>query len=139
MLRMIGGSEGLRAAAQRLQREHTERGTGDLIREIATSMPDVLKLLTGLARDKRVPLRYRVALWGAIPYLASPIDLIPDFLPGLGQLDDAALVFVTLRWVLGNVEPQLLDEHWHGSPVLLGLIRDLTGPSPTAKKRRWRP
>lgn len=47
-------------------------------------------------------------------YLVSPIDLIPDFVPVLGVLDDALIVVIVLRWVLRGAGPELLREHWPG-------------------------
>jgi uncharacterized membrane protein YkvA (DUF1232 family) len=65
-----------------------------------------------------------------VPYLASPIDLIPDFLPGIGQLDDALLVAVALRYVVRQAGRDVVTELWPGSPaglrVVLAATRDST-------------
>jgi len=78
-----------------------------------------------------VPRRAKVALALLVPYLASPIDLIPDFIPGLGQLDDALLVALALRYVLRRAGPAVVTEHWPGTPDGLRAIFRVVGePAP---------
>jgi uncharacterized membrane protein YkvA (DUF1232 family) len=72
-------------------------------------------LLTRLVRDERVPRRAKWPLLLLLPYLASPIDLIPDFIPVLGQLDDAAFVALALRRVVRKAGPDVVTELWPGS------------------------
>ncbi len=78
-------------------------------------MPDCLVLLRRLLQDERVPRRAKWPLLLLIPYLASPIDLIPDFIPVLGQLDDAAFVALALRRVIRLTGPDVVTELWPGS------------------------
>jgi uncharacterized membrane protein YkvA (DUF1232 family) len=72
-------------------------------------------LVTRLVRDERVPRRAKWPLLLLLPYLASPIDLIPDFIPVLGQLDDAAFVALALRRVVRFAGPSVVTELWPGS------------------------
>jgi uncharacterized membrane protein YkvA (DUF1232 family) len=72
-------------------------------------------LLTRLVRDERLPRRAKWPLLLLLPYLASPIDLIPDFIPVLGQLDDAAFVALALRRVVRLAGPSIVAELWPGS------------------------
>jgi uncharacterized membrane protein YkvA (DUF1232 family) len=72
-------------------------------------------LLTRLVRDERVPRRAKWPLLLLLPYLASPIDLIPDFIPVLGQLDDAAFVALALRRVVRLAGSSIVTELWPGS------------------------
>jgi uncharacterized membrane protein YkvA (DUF1232 family) len=72
-------------------------------------------LLTRLVRDERLPRRAKWPLLLLLPYLASPIDLIPDFIPVLGQLDDAAFVALALRRVVRLAGPSIVTELWPGS------------------------
>jgi uncharacterized membrane protein YkvA (DUF1232 family) len=83
-----------------------------------------------LLGDPRVPRRAKVALALLVPYLVSPIDLIPDFLPGIGQLDDALLVAVAIRYVVRRAGRDVVAELWPGTPgglrVVLAATRDST-------------
>ncbi len=84
-------------------------------REIAAFLPDCAVLIRRLLRDERVPRRAKVALWLLLPYLASPIDLIPDFIPVLGHLDDAVLVAAALAYVVRRSGREVVEELWPGS------------------------
>jgi len=75
----------------------------------------------------RVPRRAKVALALLLAYLVSPLDLVPDFIPVVGQLDDAVLVAVVLRFCLRRCEPEVLDELWSGSQSGLVLLRRAIG------------
>jgi len=86
-------------------------------------LPQCLALFGRLALDRRIPLRRRCLLWGACAYLASPIDLIPDFIPVVGYLDDAALVAVVLAWILRKTPGPILDELWPGDQETLQMLR----------------
>jgi uncharacterized membrane protein YkvA (DUF1232 family) len=92
-------------------------------RALARFIPDCLVLFKRLLADPRVP-RYRKALLVLLlGYLAFPIDLIPDFIPVVGQLDDVIISAVVLRIVLRGGGPALFDQHWPGSPEGGALIR----------------
>ena len=91
-------------------------------RAIARLVPDCLVLARRLLRDPAVPLRHKIALAGLIAYLASPIDLVPDFVPIIGHLDDAALVVLLIRALIRAGGPQLIRRHWPGSARGLALV-----------------
>ena len=69
-----------------------------------------------------MPRRAKVALGLLVPYLASPIDLIPDFLPGIGQLDDVLLVAAALRYVVRRAGSEVVAEHWPGTADGLRIV-----------------
>ena len=83
-------------------------------RVVATVLPDCLFLLRSLLRDPRVPTRRKLLVGALLAYLAMPFDLIPDFIPIAGQLDDAIVVVLVLRSMLRSGGPELLREHWRG-------------------------
>jgi uncharacterized membrane protein YkvA (DUF1232 family) len=92
-------------------------------RALAGLVPDCLVLVRRLLRDPRAPRRTKVALWLLIGYLLLPIDLVPDFIPVAGQLDDAILVALVLRSFLRAGGAALVREHWPGPERTLGALR----------------
>ena len=93
-------------------------------RALAGFVPDCALLFRGLAADPRVGRREKLLLLALAGYLASPIDLVPDFLPLIGQLDDAVLVALVLRTVLREAGPEVVREHWRGpEPSLAAMLR----------------
>ncbi len=95
-------------------------------RAIAGFVPDCVVLFTRLLRDKRLPRRHKLLVAALIPYLAMPFDLIPDFIPVAGQLDDAILVAFVLRRVVKH-DRDLVRELWPGPPASLALVLRLAG------------
>jgi uncharacterized membrane protein YkvA (DUF1232 family) len=91
-------------------------------RAFARFIPDCVVLFRRLLADPRVPPGRKAVLAAAIAYLALPFDLVPDFIPVAGQLDDAIVVALALRYVLRSGGPQLLAEHWPGPRASLLLI-----------------
>jgi uncharacterized membrane protein YkvA (DUF1232 family) len=95
-------------------------------RALAGFIPDCLVLVKRLLGDPRVPRRRKLLLVLLIAYLAMPIDLVPDFIPVAGQLDDAIVAALVLRAVLRSGGEALLREHWTGPPRSLELVLSLT-------------
>src|SRR5579884_4123361 len=93
--------------------------------EAARLLPDLVRLLSRLARDPGLPRGVRIRLWLLLGYLASPIDLIPDFIPEVGYADDALIVAIALRSVVRAAGPEPLERHWPGTPEGLTLVRRL--------------
>jgi uncharacterized membrane protein YkvA (DUF1232 family) len=92
---------------------------GGKLRELALLLPQLAALIGRLAADGRVPPRTKAVLGGVAVYLASPVDLVPDFIPVFGYLDDVVLVAVVLDGLLNYVDRRLLLEHWPGDPATL--------------------
>ncbi len=84
-------------------------------RELVRFLPDIGRLLVDLTRDERVPLRAKLVAGALGAYLLSPLDLVPDFLPGVGQMDDLALAVVALRHLCRSAGYDVLHELWRGS------------------------
>ena len=97
------------------------------MRDTLRMLPDLLRLIRRLAGDKTVPTGVRVQLVLLLIYLASPIDLIPDFLPVIGYADDAIIVAIVVRSVIRRAGPDALDRHWPGNPTGLQAIHRLAG------------
>jgi uncharacterized membrane protein YkvA (DUF1232 family) len=96
-------------------------------RALAGFIPDCLVLCSRLARDRRVSRPRRAALFVALGYLALPIDLVPDFLPGIGQLDDAVVVGIAIRLVVHGSGTGIVREAWPGPEASLTLVLRAAG------------
>ena len=83
--------------------------------EVAGFIPDCVVLFRRLLADRRVPRRAKAALAALLLYLMMPFDLIPDFIPIAGQLDDAILVAAVLAYVARSAGRELIEELWPGS------------------------
>jgi uncharacterized membrane protein YkvA (DUF1232 family) len=91
-------------------------------RELAMLVPNLAALFRGLLRDERVPRGSKVLLFFAIAWLASPIDLIPEFVPVLGPLDDAVVAALVLRHIVRRAGADVVQEHWRGEQSTLETI-----------------
>jgi len=103
------------------------RPRGGLMRQALRLLPDVLRLLPRLAADRSLPRGVRVRLALLLAYLASPIDLVPDFIPVVGYADDAIIVAAVLRSVVHHAGVQALERHWPGIRDGLAALYRLTG------------
>jgi len=98
-----------------------------LIKDAALMLPNLVKLVGRLLTDPRVPRRSKVVLGFAAAYVASPIDLIPEFIPVLGWADDLLLLTYALDSLIDRAGSEVVEEHWDGPGDLLDLIRDVMG------------
>ena len=89
---------------------------------MARFIPDCLVLVRRLLGDPEVPRTSKLLLGGLVAYLASPIDLVPDFVPVAEQLDDALVVALVLRAVLHRTGEEKLREHWPGPESSLAVL-----------------
>jgi uncharacterized membrane protein YkvA (DUF1232 family) len=85
-------------------------------------VPNLVLLSGRLMIDPRVPAKERLLVAGAIVYAITPIDLIPDMLPFVGQIDDAYLITLTLLRLMTVTEPRVVREHWRGGGDAVELI-----------------
>ena len=97
------------------------------VREVVRVIPDVLRLLRALVTDGTVPLDVRIVLVGLIGWILSPVDLIPEFIPGLGPLDDVIVAIVALRYVRRRIGIEGIGARWPGSDDGLRLLVRVIG------------
>ena len=101
------------------------------MKEALRLLPDLLTLLRRLTGDRALPPGVRIRLVLLLVYLASPIDLVPDFLPVIGYADDVIVAALVLRSVIRKAGQAPLERHWPGTPAGLALIHRLAGTTPT--------
>ena len=99
-----------------------KRTSGDIARDAFLMIPNVAKLLARLSRDPRVPVRHKAFAAAALLYVVSPIDLIPDFVVGFGQLDDLVIAALAINHLIAGAGRDLVIEHWDGSDDSLDLV-----------------
>jgi uncharacterized membrane protein YkvA (DUF1232 family) len=97
-------------------------GRGVAARELALLLPNLILLFKDLLKDPRVPRGPKIVLAIGIVWLVSPIDLLPEFLPVLGPLDDAVVAALVLRHLVHRAGADVVREHWRGEPSTLELI-----------------
>jgi uncharacterized membrane protein YkvA (DUF1232 family) len=102
-------------------------GRGRDARDVARFIPDCIVFVRRLVGDPRVRLRHKLLLGALVGYLAFPIDLVPDFIPVAGHIDDVLLVVLALRVVLRASRSELLREHWPGPGSSLAFVQRLVG------------
>ncbi len=95
------------------------------LKEYLLLLPRLLKLLWRLSRDPRVPSRSKATLFLLAGYLVSPYDLIPDFIPGVGQLDDIAVIAFALDHMLNRIPDDIVREHWEGDEDILQVVKEI--------------
>lgn len=103
------------------------RGPNEILRELVLIVPHLALLLTRLLADPRVAFRRKLVAAAAVAYLVSPIDLIPDMIPVIGQADDVIFLAFAVHHLLEGVDAAVRDDYWHGSEDALDLVRALIG------------
>jgi uncharacterized membrane protein YkvA (DUF1232 family) len=88
-------------------------------RELAMLVPNLAILFKELLRDPRVPRGSKALLWFGAAWIASPIDLIPEFVPFLGPLDDAVVAALILRHLVRKAGSEVVAKHWRGDPATI--------------------
>jgi uncharacterized membrane protein YkvA (DUF1232 family) len=103
------------------------RPRGVPVSEIVKVVPDVLRLIRALLVDRAVPLDVRVVLVGLLAWILSPVDLIPEFIPLLGPLDDVVVAVVAMRYVRWRLGVDALQTRWVGTPAGFALVLRVIG------------
>jgi uncharacterized membrane protein YkvA (DUF1232 family) len=126
-----------------LRSSSTEAGVPRIsVRGLLAGIPHYLRLLLRLIGDSRVSTADKALLAGAVVYALAPLDLIPDFIPLVGQLDDLFLLALAIDRLVANAGPELLRAHWEGPEELLTMLRgslgELARRLPAAVRRQLR-
>jgi uncharacterized membrane protein YkvA (DUF1232 family) len=100
-------------------------------RELAALLPNLVRMCRTLLRDPRVPRGSKVLLGFAVVWFISPIDLVPEFIPVLGPLDDAVLAALVLRHLVKRAGHDVVAEAWPGEPATLERMLRLARVRPT--------
>jgi uncharacterized membrane protein YkvA (DUF1232 family) len=101
------------------------RSPTEILKEAVLLLPNLVKLLYRLLRDSRIPRRRRLLMTAVAAYVVSPIDIIPDFIPVLGSVDDVLVLAFAIDYLLAAAPPEVVAEHWDGSDDALELVRGL--------------
>jgi uncharacterized membrane protein YkvA (DUF1232 family) len=96
-------------------------------RRLLTLVPNLVALFRGLLGDERVPLGAKLLLGGGIAWIVSPIDLVPEFIPVLGPLDDAVVGALVIRYVVRKAGPDVVADHWRGDDATLKVLLRVAG------------
>jgi uncharacterized membrane protein YkvA (DUF1232 family) len=90
-------------------------------------VPDLIRLVRDLIADSETPLDVRIALGAMLAYLVSPIDLVPELIPVIGQLDDVVVGVLALRYTRRRLGAERLRSRWQGSASGFALLERILG------------
>jgi uncharacterized membrane protein YkvA (DUF1232 family) len=110
------GADAGAAAAEEADAPTPRTGAKRTVMSYVRQLPQYLRLLGGLIADPRVAMIDKLLVAGAMAYIVMPIDLIPDFIPFFGEIDDVYLLVVALQRLVSNAGRAVLISHWTGSP-----------------------
>jgi len=92
--------------------------------EYALMVPDIISLMYRLFKDKRVKIDVKIKVAAIMAYLASPIDIIPDFIPMIGKIDDVALAFFGLNAIMNEIPEEIIIQNWQGKENIIKTVRE---------------
>ena len=98
-------------------------GSQPVLPRMASDFQNMKRLAIGLARDSRVPRRNKMIFAGVLAYIVMPVDLVPDWLPGVGRLDDLIMLCLAIDAMLNHIPESVIRDYWEGDQTTLNLIR----------------
>jgi len=107
-----------------------------LVTDAVSLVPNLIKLISRLVKDPRVPRRSKIALGLAAAYVASPIDLIPEVIPVVGWADDLLFLMLAIDSLIERAGKEVVEEHWDGPVDLLSVIREVIAAARMVLPRR---
>ena len=102
--------------------EHPRTGAKRTVMDTIRQLPNYVRLLFGLLRDRRVATVDKLLVAAAIAYIIAPVDLIPDWIPFLGEVDDVFLLVTALQRLIANAGRSVVMQYWIGNPAELGAM-----------------
>jgi len=106
--------------------------------EAILALPRAALMVPKLLGDRRVPLRIRTALLGLGIYLVSPFDILPDFIPGIGRLDDAIVLLLFVDGIFNRIDEKILLDHWTGRAETLRRLINISHVAASFVPRKFR-
>ncbi|MBK6724113.1 MAG: DUF1232 domain-containing protein [Pyrinomonadaceae bacterium] len=106
------------------------------MRSFLMFLPNMVMLLGRLLKDARVPTAEKALFLGAIVYVISPLDLIPDILPFIGQVDDLYVVALTLLRLVNRTDESVVRQHWSGGGDIIALTDSIANIAPKLLPKR---
>ena len=103
------------------------RPKGVPVRELLGVVPDLVRMLRDIVRDPATPVDVRLVLVGLLVWIVSPIDLIPEFIPVIGPLDDVLVAVVALRYVRRRIGVEAMRVRWRGSDEGFAVLGRVAG------------
>ena len=111
-----------RSSARLAVDERPRTGAKRTVMDTIRQLPNYVRLLFGLLRDRRVATIDKVLVGAAIAYILAPVDLIPDWIPFLGEVDDVFLLVTALQRLISNAGRSVVMQYWLGDPAELGAM-----------------
>ncbi len=112
--------------------------TASDVKQALLLLPNLAKLVARLLRDPRIERREKTLALAAVGYAVSPLDLIPDTIPGIGRLDDLFVLAAALRHLIRAAGPEIVAEHWDGRGDVLYALESMLEAGAAAVPRRLR-
>jgi uncharacterized membrane protein YkvA (DUF1232 family) len=110
----------------------------ETMRELLLFIPNLVRLLVDLLRDPRVSQADKAILAGIIMYVIVPLDVIPDFIPFIGQVDDSYLLAISILRLLNRTESRVVMEHWRGEQNIKALVDNIASVAEYFLPRRMK-
>jgi len=102
-----------------------KRSKYQTMRELLLFIPNLMSLLIGLLRDERVSQADKAILAGIVMYVIVPLDIIPDFIPFIGQIDDSYLLAISILRLLNRADRSVVMDHWRGQRDIKELVESI--------------
>jgi len=102
-----------------------KRELKNVMKGLILFIPKMVRLLVALLRDPRISQADKAILAGTIMYVIVPLDVIPDFIPFIGQVDDSYLLAISILRLLNRADRSVVLDHWQGEPDIKSLVDNI--------------